>query len=274
MIDAHVHFWSPSEGRNAWLEEESATLNRSRLPHDLEACAARHGIAGLVVVQSAADAGEAGWLARLPAVGPPILGIVAWLDLSAADPPCWIAALRAVDRRICGVRALNRDATAPALADPALDRLFGAIADAGLVLDALAGAGGIADIVARAERTPGLAIVLDHAGDPPDDLAGWRHDLARLAARPGTWCKLSGLLRPGEGGAARDRTGAIFATLLALFGPGRLIWGSDWPVVDLSLGYDGWLDLCRTLAAPLGDRERAALFGGSAAAAYRLAPAS
>ena len=58
------------------------------------------------------------------------------------------------------------------------------------------------------------------------------------------------------------------AHLLRCFGPRRLIWGSDWPVLELAAGYDAWAALCNDFVAPLEASDRALIMGGNAVALY------
>jgi L-fuconolactonase len=88
----------------------------------------------------------------------------------------------------------------------------------GISLDA---DGGLASIPRIAERFPSLRIAIDHLGGPP---AGeWEHDLERAAGCPQVFCKLSGLTR------LRPSPRPYVQHALAVFGPRRLMFGSDWP---------------------------------------------
>lgn len=91
--------------------------------------------------------------------------------------------------------------------------------------------------------------------------------MARLAALSNVHCKLSGLLT--EAGQRRD-AGAIrpyAETLLELFGPERLIWGSDWPVLRLAADYEDWLAMSEAFVPP---RHHEAVFGTNAIRFYKL----
>ena len=121
------------------------------------------------------------------------------------------------------------------------------------------------------DRHPDLAFVLDHCGKPQLAIGGiesWRRDIALLAERPNIVCKLSGLATE----AARNWQIADLRPavdhVLACFGPRRLLWGSDWPVVDLAGGYAQWLAAAEALLARLSPDEKAAVFGGTAARVY------
>src|SRR5437899_1531212 len=103
-------------------------------------------------------------------------------------------------------------------------------------------------------RLPDLTFVLDHCGKPQlatGEIAIWQRDVALLAEHPNIVCKLSGLVTE----AAPDWQIADLRQAVdhvrACFGPQRLLWGSDWPVVNLAGGYAKWLAACETLLADL-----------------------
>ena len=87
-----------------------------------------------------------------------------------------------------------------------------------------------------------------------------------MAARPNVHCKLSGLLTEC-GPAPREAIEPYAAAIFELFGPDRVMWGSDWPVLELVSTYADWLDQARKLV-PEG--ARSAVFGGTAARFYGL----
>jgi len=116
-------------------------------------------------------------------------------------------------------------------------------------------------------------VVLDHAGKPPiasGDLSGWASAVRDLAALPNTTCKLSGLVTEAPRGAKSRAFAAVADVVLGAFGAGRVMFGSDWPVCLLASDYAGVMALARSLTAGLSPAERAAVFGATAARAYRL----
>src|SRR5262249_3015413 len=124
-----------------------------------------------------------------------------------------------------------------------------------------------------AQRVPELRIVIDHFGKPPiaaRALEPWSSLIARAARLPNVFAKLSGL----DAGGAKEWTAVDIAPYidraLELFGPNRLMFGSDWPVADLRGGYNKvWRETNRTLAR-LSRDERDRIRGGTAIAFYRL----
>lgn len=117
--------------------------------------------------------------------------------------------------------------------------------------------------VELAQACDNTTIILNHCGVP--DVAGggldpWRDDMTALAALPNMHCKLSGLLAycaPGEATQASIQPYVDHA--LDVFGPDRMVWGSDWPVVDLANGLPDWLAVTQALLGNLSNDEAEAI---------------
>jgi len=113
--------------------------------------------------------------------------------------------------------------------------------------------------------------VLDHCGKPAiasGDSAAWRNSIARLAAQPNVYCKVSGLWTEAGDDWSAATIAPYVEAVRAAFGTQRLMWGSDWPVLNLAGGYRDWLDQALALFDDLDPGERAAVFGGNAARFY------
>ena len=149
-----------------------------------------------------------------------------------------------------------------------------------LCLDALVLPDHLSALRAFAARYPDLSIVVDHAAKPliaVGCVEPWRTGLAALAALPNVSCKLSGLLTEAGTRTDADALAPYVNTLLDYFGPERVIWGSDWPVLRLAGDYRAWRvmaeGLCARWHAPQGsdfEPVREAIFGGNAQRFYRL----
>jgi L-fuconolactonase len=142
------------------------------------------------------------------------------------------------------------------------------------VFDALVFPRHLSRLVVVADRHPELSIVVDHGAKPfirEGFLDPWRADMAAVAARPNTVCKLSGLVTEARPDWTIEDLRPYVDHLLEVFGPERLLWGSDWPVVNLAGGYDLWRETTLRLLASLSEPERAAVLGGNAARIYLAA---
>ncbi len=135
---------------------------------------------------------------------------------------------------------------------------------------------GLAQDLARA--CPETRLVLDHCGVP--DIAGggfdgWRDAITALARQPHVFCKLSGIMAYCAPGSANPETIMPYVDhVLDVFGPDRVLWGSDWPVVNLGGGLPEWLAVTDAILAGLSASEADAVAQATARRAYDLAPSA
>jgi L-fuconolactonase len=273
LIDAHQHFWRVGENGFSWPAPDLATIHRDFGPEDLETIGAPFGLQGSVLVQSQADDRDTAWLLELAASEPLVLGVVGWVDMMAPDAAERIARL-ARHPKLRGLRPMLQNLDDDAwIANLALDPALDAMAAHNLSLDALVLERHLPHLLNLARRRPELAIVIDHGAKPPimtGAYHSWASAISTLAALPQVFCKLSGLLTEAAPSQSRDVLAPYINHLAAIFGLNRLMWGSDWPVLNTAGDYGGWLALARTLIGMRSAEELAALFGGTARRFYRI----
>ena len=269
LIDAHCHVWRLGENDQTWPTPDLRAIHRDFSLGDLRMAGGPLGPTGVVLVQSQPSARDTAWLLELAAEDPLVMGVVGWTDLANADAAARIAGL-AGNARLKGVRAMLQDLPEAWILDPRLDRAIEALIAADLTFDALVKPEHLPSILALARRWPDLRLVIDHGGKPrigEGSLDPWRDDIAALAEHPSVYCKLSGLLTEAGDTPDAETVAPFVEHLLEGFGPDRLMWGSDWPVLTLAGDYAGWRDLCAALAPASC---HAALFGETARRFYRL----
>ncbi len=270
-IDAHQHFWTLARGDYGWLTPALGPIHRDFSPADLEPLLARHGICHTILVQAAPTEAETAFLLDLAANTPFVAGVVGWTDFDAGDSAERIALLAGNDL-LLGLRPMVHDIAEEGwLARPALAPAFHAMAEHGLVFDALLKPRHIAPMLQVLARHPGLAVVIDHGAKPDlvrGELSAWRAGMTALAAHPKVFCKLSGLVTEARTDWTLATLRPVVEHLLAAFGPGRLIWGSDWPVVTLRASYAQWFGAADALLAGLPGPQREAILGGNARRLY------
>ena len=272
-IDAHQHFWQLAARAGSWPPPSLAAIHRDFAPADLAPLLVAHGIAGTVLVQSLPSEDDTHWLLALSEKSSFIRAVVGWSDLLAPDAPANIDRL-ASQPKLKGLRPMLQELEDDAwIADPALAPAFRAMLEHGLRLDALVLPRHLPALLHCARDYPLLPIVIDHAAKPPiaDAAFGnWREDMAQLAALPNVHCKLSGLVTEARPGWRVDDLQPYVRHVLDVFGPRRVIWGSDWPVVDLAGGYAAWLAASEALLAHLGQQDRNDIFGLNALRFYDI----
>ena len=285
--DAHQHFWQLARGDYAWLRADDpgvAPLVRDFLPDALAPLLNTHAVTRTVLVQAAESVAETEFMLGLAATHEFIAGVVGWVDLAAEEAAPTLARL-AADDRLKGVRPMLQDLPADdwIITAPRPDALR-ALHRLGLRFDALVRPRQLAPLARFARTWPELPIVIDHAAKPPlaaawndEAMQAWRRDMAALAAVPQVCCKISGLLTElGQAdraapARATERLRPVVDALLGWFGPERLMWGSDWPVLTLAGSYADWISVSDALLGPLSAGERAQVLHGTAQRFYGLA---
>jgi len=270
-IDAHHHLWTLARGDYGWLTPALAPIYRDFQLSDLAPHLSTAGIEGTILVQAAPTEAETMFLLDIAESAEVVRGVVGWTNFDAADGTARIDAL-AARNLLVGLRPMVQDIDDDDwLLGPALAPQLAAMARNRLVFDALVLPRHLPKLLQVIGKHPDLTFVLDHCGKPQlatGEIAMWQRDIVLLAEHPNIVCKLSGLVTE----AAPDWQIADLRQaadhVLACFGPRRLLWGSDWPVVNLAGGYTRWFAAAGALLADLSPDEKADIFGGNAARIY------
>jgi L-fuconolactonase len=287
-IDAHQHFWRPARGDYAWLRADVpglAPLCRDFLPEHLQGTLAAHRVVQTVLVQAADSEAETAFMLDLAAAHDWIGGVVGWVDLSRPEAVVTLERW-AHHPKFKGVRPMLQDLPeADWIARAPHPEVVRALVRLGLRLDALVKPWHLAPLLRFLRAWPELPVVIDHAAKPQlaqGWQAGWVRDwqlgMAEIASHPQVMCKLSGLLTEASAPARRSLAAAldtlrpVWDPLLEWFGPERLMWGSDWPVLTLAGDYTGWVALCEALMVGLPSDDQARVWQGNAIRFYGLDP--
>lgn len=272
-IDSHQHIWALSRGDYSWLTSDLDPLYTDYFPDDYTKATKGFPIAGSVLVQAAPTVAETEFLLAQARVNQDILGVVGWIDFEAPRSAKTLSRL-SLDPVFVGIRPMLADLPDEDwILRQSCEHGLRACVDQNLRFDALVKAPQIPVISELAQRHTDLQIVLDHAAKPPiasGKLDQWMSDIVALAKCPNVMCKFSGLLTEGSKPWRVEDFRPVATTLLDAFGPDRLIWGSDWPVMRLADELDVWVELSKELLAPLTDGEREKVFYQNAIDFYRL----
>lgn len=284
-LDAHCHIWALDRGDYGWLDRSNPAFGPIAQDfgvRDLSERLDQAQIGRAIVVQAAPTLAETHWLLAQARGCKTIAGIVGWADLTQPDIGATLRAL-AGDPALRGIRPMLQDITPDDwLLTAPHSGWVQAMQDNDLRFDALVLPQHLDTLLRFCLRHPDLPVVIDHAAKPAlsaprdDPRHGlWREGMMRLARDTGACCKLSGLLTelaPTDLPKARDILFPVMDALLDWFGPARLMWGSDWPVLRLAGSYRGWHALFATWLAQLPDADRAQITGQTAARFYGVQP--
>lgn len=276
MIDAHFHCWQLARGDYGWLTPALAPIYRDVQVADWQQQAQAWGVMGGVLVQAAPTGQETRFLLQQAKDNPAVLGVVGWIDMLAPDAVAQVAQC-AEQPRLKGLRPMLQDLSDPDwILQPAIQPVLAAMARHGLVFDALIQPVHLPRILALTQAHPDLTVVVDHGAKPVIDAAAmnvWAEPMAQLARQTHpdkVVCKLSGLWTEAPAGQPVAVVRPWCEALLQMWGPRRLLWGSDWPVLELAGSYAAWRASSLDVLARLSPEEQSAVLGDNARRIYRL----
>jgi len=279
IIDAHQHFWQLSQPFNyKWLAKpQLAAINRDYLPDDLRPHLDAVGVTRTIFVQTQHDLNENRWALMLAEQHDWIAGVVGWVDL--ASPACedQLLEFRRYPKFV-GVRHVVQDEPDDEfILRPDVLRGLKVLQKHGVPFDLLFYVKHLKHAVKVAHAVPNLTLVLDHLSKPDikhHKLTDWLPYFKTAAACPNIVCKLSGLITEADWMRWSVHDLHPFTDrALELFGPERLLYGSDWPVCELAGSYRQVYEAARELLAKCSAAEQEKIFGGNAARVYSITAA-
>ena len=274
MIDAHFHIWQLARGDYGWLTPALKGIYRDVTVADWQRESAPCGVRGGVLVQAAPTESETAFLLEAAHGNDAVMGVVGWANLLASDAVQRVEKL-ALQPKLKGLRPMLQDiAQVDWILQNAVQPALHAMADCGLTLDALVKPEHLPIISVLAARHPRLRIVIDHGAKPTivNDITSatssqWARDLHRLARESEVVCKLSGLWTQAPHGSPVQVVRNYAEQVLGSFGAPRVMWGSDWPVLELAGAYAQWHAFAHSLV-PVG--QHADVFEATARRIYAL----
>lgn len=277
-VDSHHHFWNPDRGDYDWMPRDNLVLNRPYLPADLAPRLSEAGVTKTVLVQAAATVEETEYMLGIADTTNSVAGVVGWIDFEDRKHTRHLERLRNHPKFV-GVRPMIQDI-------PDIDWMlrdevqwaYSALVDLDLTFDALGFSRHLANFLALIKRYPKLRVVVDHCmkpqvrdhGSEREEFAFWADGMSRIAGETSAFCKFSGLVTEASEGWTADDLRPYASHLLNVFGPDRLMWGSDWPVCLLRASYAEWHEAARILTAGLSEPDRDKIFGGTATCFYQF----
>lgn len=278
IIDAHHHFWrldQPAPFNYAWLAApQNAPIQRDFLPADLEPHLKAAGVDRSVLVQTQHNLAESRWALKLAEQHEFIAGVVGWLDL--ASDACEDQLLEFKDHpKFVGVRHVVQDEPDDDfIVRPDVLRGLKSLEKHGVPYDLLFYVKHLHHVPTLARHLPDLPMVIDHLSKPhikEQRLDDWLPHFRAAAKFPNIYCKLSGMITEADWRRwTADDLKRYVQAALELFGPERLMYGSDWPVCELAGTYEQVFAALNEALGPLSPSEHQEIFGATASRFYDL----
>jgi L-fuconolactonase len=274
MIDSHHHLWKYSAAEYGWITPQMPAIKRDFLPEDLEQLMHYFGIEGTVAVQARQTVEETAWLLDLAAKHPIIRGVVGWVPLTEGA-----GVKRHLDRfasnpKLRGVRHVIQDEPDPRyILRNDFNTGVHTLLDYNLRYDILIYERHLPAAIQFVDRHPKQVFILDHVAKPrikEKILSPWDRDMRELAKRQNVYCKLSGMITEAGPDWTPERLQPYIDLVLEAFGPKRVMYGSDWPVMLLAGDYARWFGVVSNAIGKLSKAEQDRIMGGTAAEAYGI----
>lgn len=273
IIDSHVHFWNYDAVKDAWITDDMDVIRRDFSPADVQTVFTENNVDGCVAIQADQSDTETKFLLTLAEENPFIKGVVGWVNLSAADISQQLEGYSGI-AKLKGFRHISEGAADGSLLTDAFINGIKSLREYGYTYDILIRQHQLAEAIKLVNTVPNQPFIIDHCGKPDiktDNLSGWKENITILAQNQNVYCKLSGLLTQchWHNWAEAD----IYKCLDIVFenfGTGRILFGSDWPVMLLAGQYDQWIALIKKYTAQFSAAEQESIFGGNAVRFYNL----
>jgi L-fuconolactonase len=271
-VDAHQHFWSPSRGDYFWMVGEAvAPIARDFSPRDIEVHRKAHGIDKTVLVQAAPTVNETEYMLGLADATDFVAKVVGWVNFEQREDLKHLQRF-AKHKKFAGVRPMIQDiADADWMHRSDIQWAFDAIIDLDLTFDALGFPIHLDNFLKLFKRYDKARIVIDHGMKPVirnGEFDQWARKMTSIARETTVFCKLSGLPSEAKKGWTVETLRPYAEHIVDVFGPSRVMWGSDWPVVELNGSYASWRLAAESYVTDTHERKE--VFGGTAAKFYRI----
>ena len=270
-VDAHQHFWSLARGDYGWLTEGLAPIYRDFTPKDLAPLLDAHNIDKTVIVQAAPSIEETEYMLGIADATDFVGTIVGWVNFEDKQHIRHLERF-AAHKKFAGVRPMVQDIPDPEwMHNRDVAWAYDAIQDLDLTIDALGFPTHAAPFLRLFEKYPDMRVVVDHCLKPQirdNAFDEWSVSIARIANETGAYCKLSGIVTESDAGWTPETIKPYAQHVINCFGPDRVMWGSDWPVVNLASDYDTWSQIAQSFVPDSSDQEK--IFGQTAARFYKI----
>ena len=273
-IDAHQHFWTYEPVRDIWIDSTMKILRRNYLPTHLEPILAENNFAGTVTIQSDSSEAENQFQLKNASEHAFILGIVGWVDFMKDNIGDRLDYYSEFDK-IKGFRhILQQEAQRNFMLNSKFMQGIKLLEKYDLTYDILILPDQLQYIPEFVSAFPKQRFVIDHLAKP--DIKGqtindWKKDILKLSEFENLSCKISGMVTEASLNAWQQHDfDPYLDVIISCFGIDRILYGSDWPVSNLSATYTQVLNIVETYFSSFSNSEKEKIFNLNAARFYKL----
>ncbi len=275
MIDAHVHFWKYNKIRDAWITDDMKIIQSDFLPADLQPIISENNVDGIIAVQADQSENETSFLLSLANENTFIKGIVGWVDLqneNIEDKLLYYSKFPIIK----GFRHIVQAEATGFLKNKKFLNGVQVLKKFDFTYDVLIYENQLKEAVEFVNYFPAQKFIIDHGAKPAirnKSITEWKKWMTEISKRKNIYCKLSGLTTETEWNTWKEKDFYPYLDVVfECFGTGRLVFGSDWPVMLLSGNYTGWKTLVENYMSSFSATEKEKVFAQNAIDFYKLTP--
>ncbi|WP_062230111.1 amidohydrolase family protein [Aureimonas sp. N4] len=281
IIDTHVHLYDPARLDYPWLASVPAIQGAFLMP-EFDRARGAIAVEGIVFAEVDAAPGreldEARFVDELAEADNRIRGIIASAPVERGAAVAEDLERLAAIGRVKAVRRLIQGHADPAYClTPAFVEGVREVGKAGFAFDICIYHHQLASATELVRRCPDMQFVLDHIAKPPIAAGGrepWASEMRALAELPNITVKISGVVTEADHANWRpDDIRPYVDHTIECFGFERVMFGSDWPVVNLASSYQAWVEMLDGFLAGVSDADLRRFYRENALKTYALANA-
>lgn len=260
MLDAHQHFWNYNPERDIWISPEMEIIQADFYPIEAENLFKKVGITGCVAVQADSSEEETLFLLSLAEQFDFVKAVVGWVDLQSESIYQKLDYFSQFED-LKGFRHVIQGESDPLFFQRKsfLDGI-NYLKAYNYTYDILILPHQMEAALNFSKKMDDLPMVLDHLGKPPikkGDWKEWEKYFRNFKELKHIYAKISGILTEADWkNWERKEIDTILKIALDVFGPERLMFGSDYPVLTLAADLSSWVNIVKETILDLSETER------------------
>ena len=273
-IDAHQHFWNYDPVRDSWITDEMSAIRKDFLPGHLRPVLEQNGFDGCVLVQVDQSENETNFLLELSDKNEFIKGVVGWIDLQSENLEERLIYYKQF-KKLKGFRhILQGEKERAYMLKPGFMKGIKALHQFNYGYDILIFPDQLLYTRKFVESFPEQKFVIDHLAKPyikDKKINEWKDALQQLAPYKNVYCKISGMVTEAAWASWEEQDFTPYMDVVVnVFGTGRTMYGSDWPVCLLAAEYNKVASIVKNYFSSFTQNEQDNFFGLNAINFYNL----
>lgn len=272
-IDSHQHFWKYDPVKQDWIDDTMMTIRQDFLPGDLKPLLDEFKIDGCIAVQAEESLRETDFLLDLTQENEWIKGVVGWMNLASPKLESQLEKY-SHEKKLKGFREILQAKPPQYMLREKFLRGLKILHQKEYTYDILVYPWHLSAVLDLVKQCENHALVIDHLAKPlikDGEWKEWKKNLQPIAEREFVFAKLSGLVTEADwGNWTPDELVSYLEIALELFGPDRLMFGSDWPVCELAGPYEQVIGVLENFTDSLSPTEKEQIMGKTASRFYKL----